>query len=444
MSQAGNDGRCGDGDIFQLGRKKGFKIIHQNIRSVLKKIDQLRVLFVDSGIEVITLSETWLNENISPSMVHIEGYETFRMDRECLKPNVRRAKCNARAKKKKRGGGLLTYVSHKYSHKVKELPNLCLSNGNIEMHGLQIRNDQCKNIVVCNLYRPPKGNLDLFIKQVDECLDSINLKKNDIFILGDWNVDYKNVHSIEYKKVHFFEKSNHLSQVVKNTTRNTQHSKTLLDLIMTNSPHVHSYGTLENNISDHQMTYAVRKKMKETFAKQVFYGRSYKSLNDEVLIDNLASLNWDDYFRENNVDKLWDFLEQHIKHQLDLQCPIRKFVVKNYRPSWMSAGLIEQIKNRDYFYKKAKKSGSADDWNIARHLRNTTNSNIRQAKADFILSQLELNKNDNPKFWKNIKEIFPNKKSDTKRAISLTNIENNTIVPESEVPQYINNFFINV
>ena len=52
----------------------------------------------------------------------------------------------------------------------------------------------------------------------------------------------------------------------------------------------------------------------------------------------------------------------------------------------MTGDLIEQIKDRDYLYKKAKKTGDADSWNIAKYLRNLTNSNIRLAKRDFVLS----------------------------------------------------------
>ena len=43
-----------------LGAVKGFKMVHWNVRSVLKKIDQIRTILVDSPLDVITLSETWL------------------------------------------------------------------------------------------------------------------------------------------------------------------------------------------------------------------------------------------------------------------------------------------------------------------------------------------------------------------------------------------------
>ena len=45
----------------------GVKIVHQNIRSLLPKIDELRLLIssVQSKIDLITLSETWLTDDVS-------------------------------------------------------------------------------------------------------------------------------------------------------------------------------------------------------------------------------------------------------------------------------------------------------------------------------------------------------------------------------------------
>ena len=99
-------------------------------------------------------------------------------------------------------------------------------------------------------------------------------------------------------------------------------------------------------------------------------------------------------------------------------CPVRTFRVKNYRPDWITKELIEQIKDRDYFYKKAKKTGDKDSWNIAKHLRNTTNSNIRQAKKEFILNELKENENNCKKFWKIVQEVVPSgKKSDSQEIL---------------------------
>ena len=46
-----------------------------------------------------------------------------------------------------------------------------------------------------------------------------------------------------------------------------------------------------------------------------------------------------------------------ITNELDKSCPITKSKIKNYRPDWMIADLLDRIKDRDYFYTKAKRTG---------------------------------------------------------------------------------------
>ena len=56
------------------------------------------------------------------------------------------------------------------------------------------------------------------------------------------------------------------------------------------------------------------------------------------------------------------------------------------------------MKDRDYFYRKAKRTKDEDDWNIANFHRNQTNFNIRGAKADYIKDQLRNNDGNSAKF----------------------------------------------
>ena len=72
---------------------KGLFVIHLNIRSLPHKIDLLRAWLVYNKPSVITLSETWLNNNISDDEIKLDGYVVYRADRDA------------------HGGGVATYVS---------------------------------------------------------------------------------------------------------------------------------------------------------------------------------------------------------------------------------------------------------------------------------------------------------------------------------------------
>ena len=58
------------------------KFAHQNIRSLLSKIDELRILFADlnNNIHFLTLSETCHDSDVLDSELSIDGYCLFRTD----------------------------------------------------------------------------------------------------------------------------------------------------------------------------------------------------------------------------------------------------------------------------------------------------------------------------------------------------------------------------
>ena len=73
------------------------------------------------------------------------------------------------------------------------------------------------------------------------------------------------------------------------------------------------------------------------------------------------------------------------------------------------------------------------------------NSNIRQAKANFVLKNLNDNAKDSSKFWRQIKEIYPgSKQKSTQAKIRLIGNNSSFPIPDSDTADYINKFFINV
>jgi len=54
---------------------------HFNCRRLLRHIDELRLIFTRNHLLVIAISETWLNDTVIDSEVHISAYQMFRLDR---------------------------------------------------------------------------------------------------------------------------------------------------------------------------------------------------------------------------------------------------------------------------------------------------------------------------------------------------------------------------
>lgn len=62
-------------------KARGLKITHLNIRSLLPKMDELRLLMSSNPLDVLAVSETWLNESIGDAEESLPGYTFIRRDR---------------------------------------------------------------------------------------------------------------------------------------------------------------------------------------------------------------------------------------------------------------------------------------------------------------------------------------------------------------------------
>ena len=76
-------------------------IVYLNAKSLISKINDLEVLVNEQNPDIILITETWLNRDISNSILQLEGYfieSTLRCDRTDTTNGI--------------GGGLLVYVKH--------------------------------------------------------------------------------------------------------------------------------------------------------------------------------------------------------------------------------------------------------------------------------------------------------------------------------------------
>ena len=177
--------------IQELSKQKGFKVVHFNVRSLTKKIDQCRILFEGGDIDIITISETWLKQCNPDPTIDIGNYFCIRQDRNLANTT------------KKRGGGLATYIHRKHLDLLQNLVDLSDSNTNYEAMWIKLDMPQCRDIVVCNLYRPPGSKIDKCTKYLERCLASLNTSKTDIFIIGDFNIHFGNNKTQDFKKLSF-------------------------------------------------------------------------------------------------------------------------------------------------------------------------------------------------------------------------------------------------
>ena len=66
---------------FRFKNGNGLKMAHLNVRSILPKIEQLRIMTQQSGVDILAVCETWLDSNILDFEIRIPNYELLRHDR---------------------------------------------------------------------------------------------------------------------------------------------------------------------------------------------------------------------------------------------------------------------------------------------------------------------------------------------------------------------------
>ena len=422
---------------------KGLNIAHLNVRSIMggHKFEMVRNQIENSNIDIFTISESWLTKAVPDRVVECMNYNTVRLDRSW-------SEAGDDSMLPKRGGGLMGYISNKVKYSDTKYDKLNVSFRDVEMLWLAIEISNLRPIVVVIIYRPPQGDHKKCNTIINEAFEKANLKDNtDIFLLGDFNVDFNDKPSNKVRDLDFTTRALGLTQLVKSDTRATFRNGittgTKIDLIFSNSDHIANSTTLDLNISDHLAVMVTRKKRPVAREKTEFMGRSYRRYIKEDFQNNLNTLDWAPFYELEDPNELWDFMEREILYQANAFCPMKKLRVNAQREAWITNEAIEAIRDKDRVLRKAKKTGKAEDWEAARRTRNRVGRDLENLRADFLKRQQENNVNDPKKIWKNILSIFPSKagKSGT---IWLKDKNSKRDIESENTANYINTFFTNI
>ncbi len=112
-----------------------------NINSLLKSIDQLRIIMQNSSIDILAINETKIDHSVSDDEISIPGYYHIRKDRN------------------RYGGGVLLYVRE--SLPFSERNDLLISDS-LEMLCIEITKPHNKSFLIVTWYRPPNSEVSLF------------------------------------------------------------------------------------------------------------------------------------------------------------------------------------------------------------------------------------------------------------------------------------------
>ena len=131
------------------------------------------------------------------------------------------------------GGGIMIYTKH--GRQVVTLPDTHVCTPNIERVRTKLLLKKARPTFICSVYRPPDGNLDAALNSINASMENLNLNhRQDILIMGDFNIDYQ-VNNLNKTKLQRFEKLQNLDQLITQPTRISNTSATVIDHIYTNN-----------------------------------------------------------------------------------------------------------------------------------------------------------------------------------------------------------------
>lgn len=243
-------------------------VIHLNIRSLRPKIDLLKAWLTYNKPHVITLSETWLNSNISDNEINLDNYVLYRKDRGS------------------RGGGLVTYVS---SNLTAELVSPDENPLNFECLFVKISLHENKRLIIGNIYKPPSAPAET-TKGIMSTINSIDCI-NEKIILGDFNSNW--LARSSHNDRNLFDSIN-LTQLITEPTRVGPSSSSLLDWILVSHPDriLHS-GVLPDSFSDHSIVYCVWKIKMPHLPPKFIKVRKSNNIHTELFIQDILGINWE-------------------------------------------------------------------------------------------------------------------------------------------------------
>ena len=175
--------------------------------------------------------------------------------------------------------------------------------------------------------------------------------------------------------------------MIKEPTRITCSTSTLLDHILTNSSEkVSQKGVIDVGISDHQLIYCTRKikRIKHNMHNQIQV-RSLKKYSAEIFTNALKTVQFPNYNIFSNVNVAYSDLLNKISETIDRVAPIKEIRIKNITQEWFDNEIAEAIQIIEKYFKIFKKSNVQIDYNFYIEAKYNTQKLIKQKKLNFSI-----------------------------------------------------------
>lgn len=326
-------------DHFQCFRRKGLHFIHLNTRSLLHKIEELRILASKTSAAVIGCTETWLDNTVQYAEISIPNYVMVRKDRNRM------------------GGGVCMYIRSDLAFN----PRTDLEHEDLEAIWIELLLPKTKPIIIGTCYRPPKQSD--FYKLLKNSISNCNrISDLEIYILGDMNTDVssKNKRSCIYNNMLSLCRMFDLNQIIVEPTHVTDCSESVIDLIfVSDTDKICQSGVISVGVSDHMLTFCTRKVSRgQINSHKTVKIRSMKNYTVDDFNDKLSNVDWSEVTKCKDSDLAFTRFSDIFLEIIDEVAPVKEVRLKQRSEPWVTGEILDCIQERDlnlYKYKKTNK-----------------------------------------------------------------------------------------
>ena len=384
-------------------------VLYLNAQSIVNKINELSCTASELEPDLILVTETWCNSEISNAYLTIPGYE--------LQPDLRMDRSDT---DRGRGGGLLVYT--KTGLKILS----CDSGADFMQHCKFV----LRGVTFYLIYRSPNSP----VEELDQLAELIRHAEKNCIVIGDFNLP-----QIDWSEGTARGASTVVLEAVEDALMtqmvefSTQVRGNILDLVITNMPErvqeVRDEGRLGK--SDHVMIVTEISIGKQASENQLPL-LDWRRADWGAMQRELADMAWTRRVMDSNSETAWKLVRNKVEELVRKYVPVRRRRNQN-RPAWMNQEILRAIRKKKRVWKRVKNSADKNEFTVQEKI---TRNLIRNAKRKFEKKLASGNGGNSRPFFSYVKQ-----KTKSRPSIGPLKHGSNTVTGNKEMATLLNNCF---
>ena len=319
------------------------KLAHVNARSIPKHAHEIEKILLDTSIDILGVSETFISQHTPENICKIPGYNLVHVDRDM--------QCR---------GGVGIYLNDNLEYKKINLPVKLIQP---EMLFLEVSVGKIK-IAVGVMYKSPLIPYSIYAA-IHENLVTVTSRYDHCILMGDMNINHlkPDLPPCKFFSTYVSEPFA-LTQVIDEPTRITANSSTLIDLMLVSNPeNVKVHGVVDTpGISDHCLTFMSYSIKKPKFKPKMLTRRDFRNFDSDKFKADMAAAPWGNIYAvdDDDVDNKVTIFENIHREIIDKHAPMRTFRVTRPATPWLTDEIKKIMDERDRYknkFNKEKKNG---------------------------------------------------------------------------------------